>query len=116
MGDTPVAGRPVVWLHLSDGADGSRSLAVQVSVSGLDADDVLDVRVVSIGVDGTRTLEGRTVEQAATRGTVTADVAVLHLNEDRTTLVVRSPGRMCTEYVSTSDVDDAVPAMTCVRR
>jgi hypothetical protein len=115
-GDPPTAGRPVVGLHLGNAADGSRSLAVQVSAAGLDVGDTLDVRVVSISdADGSKTLEGRTVAQAASHGTVRADVSMQSPDADKVMLVVRTGGRTCTEYVSMSDVDDAVPAMTCVR-
>jgi hypothetical protein len=114
-GDPPAAGRPVVQLHLGDAAGGSRSLAAQVSVPGLAAGDTVDVRVVTIAGDGSKALRGRTVVQAAAHGSLRADVSVLDLDEDRVTLVVRTAGRTCTEYVSMSDPDDAMPAMTCVR-
>jgi hypothetical protein len=115
-GAPPTPGRPVVQLHLGDAADGSRSLAVQVSAAGLDVGDTLDVRLVSISVaDGSKRLEGRTVAQVAARGTARADVSMQSPDVDKVMLVVRTAGRTCTEYVSMSDVDDAVPAMTCVR-
>lgn len=106
--------KPVVQLSLGNGTNGIRSLAVQVSEAGLDAGDTLDVRVLSFGDDGSKSLEGRTVAQAASRGSVRADVNVLNVSQDRVSVDVRTAGRTCTEFVSMSDPDDALPAMTCV--
>ena len=106
--------KPVVQLSLGNGTNGIRSLAVQVSEAGLDTGDTLDVRVLSFGGDGSKSLEGRTVAQAASRGSVRADVNVLNVSQDRVSVDVRTAGRTCTEFVSMSDPDDALPAMTCV--
>lgn len=110
----PAPAKPVVQLRLGNGVNGIRSLAVQVSEAGLDTGDTLDVRVLSIGGDGSKSLEGRTVAQAASRGSVRADVNVLNVSQDRVSVDVRTAGRTCTEFVSMSDPDDALPAMTCV--